>query len=605
MLQQALVLHQTGRLAEAAALYRQFLARNPRDSVVLNLLATVEIQRRRPDAAIAFLDRALAIDRNNAAVHCNRGVALQDLKRFEEAVASYDRALAIRPDLHEVLNNRGVLLRKLKRSPEALASYDRALTIFPAYADAHNNRGNVLRDLGRPDAALAAYARALEIRPDYAEALRNRAGLLQELGNFDDALTEFDALLDLMPDDAAAHRARGMVLQMLHRSEDAIASLSRAIALIPDYPEALNNLGNVFSEIGRPDEAVSKYRRALSLRPRFIEAHINLARVFFGKRHFEDAVDQYRRALEIEPHNAWLHVQIGEALLEAGRQGEALAAAEAAARSQGQTPFPHFALGVLFARCGEPDMARTHLVQYLEQDPEDLEGARQVLAGLGYAPLPERASPAHLKRIYDSRALYWTGSRGYRAHDLVADAVARTWTGGSAIILDGGCGTGAAGPLLRPLAIRLEGVDFSSAMLARARESLAYDALHEAELVDFLSVHRDSYDVIAAAATLIHFGELKPVFTATRLALRDNGLFVFTVFPNQNDPERFGVAPMGGYAEGGCFVHGSGYIRRAAAESGLSVILLETAPHECDPRGLPVTGLVVALRRDANAGEQE
>ena len=604
MLQQALALHQTGRLAEAAALYLQLLARRPNDAIILNLLGAVEIQRQRPDAAIAFLDRAIAIDANNAAAHCNRGIALQDLKRFDDAVASYDRALSIRPDLHEVLNNRGVVLRELKRFPDALASYDRALTIRPTYAEAHNNRGNVLRDLGRPSDALTAYRRALEIRPDYAEARRNRAGLLQELGSFEEALTEFDVLLALMPDDAAAHRGRGTVLQQLHRGPEAIESLSKAVSLKPDYPEALNNLGNVLAETGRFDEALVQYRRALSLRPRFLEAHLNLARVFRANLRFEDALDHYRSASEIEPQNAWLHVQLGEALLEVGLRDEALAEAETAA-SLHELPFPHFSLGVLFARCGQPDTARIQLVHYLEQNPEDSEGARQLLAGLGYGPLPERASPAHLKRIYGSRALCWTGSRGYRAHQLVAEAVARTWTGGPAAILDAGCGTGATGPLLRPFASRLEGVDFSAAMLARARESQAYDGLYEAELVDFLSIHRDSYDVIAGAATLIHFGELKPVFAAACRALHDNGLLVFTVFPNQSDPETFDVAPLGGFAEGGCFVHGSGYIRTTAAETGFSVILLETAPHEIDPHGLPVTGLVVALHREAYAVMQQ
>jgi predicted TPR repeat methyltransferase len=142
-------------------------------------------------------------------------------------------------------------------------------------------------------------------------------------------------------------------------------------------------------------------------------------------------------------------------------------------------------------------------------------------------------------------------------------------------------------------------------MLSGARASQIYDALHEAELVDFLSNHRNCYDVIASAATLIHFGELQSVFAAAVRALRSHGLFVFTVFPNQSDPEAVGVAPLGGFAEGGCFVHGSGYVRRVARETGFCVALLETAAHEIDPRGTPVTGLVVALRRGANAVARE
>ena len=605
MIDQAISLHQQGRLDEAAALYRKLLAQHPQDAAVLNLLGAVEIQRRHPDAAIAYLDRAIAINGNSAAAHCNRGVALQDLRRFEESLASYDRALAIRSDLHEVLNNRGVVLRELKRFPDALASYDRALTILPAYAEAHNNRGNVLRDLARLEDALTAYGSALEIRPDYAEARRNRATLLQELGRLAEALTELGALLLLIPHDADTHRVKGTALQKLRRRPEAIESLTKALTLKPDYPEALNNLGNVLAESGKLDEAEAQYCKALSLRPRFLEAHLNLANVLRANRRFDEAANQYRRALEIEPQNAWLHVLLGEALLEAGWMNKALAEAERATSFQHQSPFPHFSLGVLFARCGRPDTARIHLMRCLEIDPDDSEGACQVLAKLGQRALPERTSRAHLKRIYDARAEYWAGNRGYRGHELVADAVARIWTDGPALILDAGCGTGATGPLLRPHASRLEGVDISAAMLAGARETQIYDALYEADLVDFLSDHRNCYDVIASAATLIHFGELQSVFAAAVRALRTHGLFVFTVFPNRNDPEAVDVAPLGGFAEGGCFVHGGGYIRRVARETGFCVALLETAPHEIDPRGTPVTALVVALRRGASAVAQE
>ena len=45
----------------------------------------------------------------------------------------------MRPDYAEALSNRGVTLQELKRFEEALASYDRALTVRPDYAEAHWN----------------------------------------------------------------------------------------------------------------------------------------------------------------------------------------------------------------------------------------------------------------------------------------------------------------------------------------------------------------------------------------------------------------------------------------------------------------------------------
>ena len=47
----------------------------------------------RNEEALVSYDRALALNSNYAEALCNRGCALQELKRFEEALASYERAL--------------------------------------------------------------------------------------------------------------------------------------------------------------------------------------------------------------------------------------------------------------------------------------------------------------------------------------------------------------------------------------------------------------------------------------------------------------------------------------------------------------------------------
>ena len=69
------------------------------------------------------------------------------LGKKDEALASYDRALKVRPDFAEALYNRGVTLQELKRFEEALASYDRALKVRPDFVEALYNRGNTLEEL--------------------------------------------------------------------------------------------------------------------------------------------------------------------------------------------------------------------------------------------------------------------------------------------------------------------------------------------------------------------------------------------------------------------------------------------------------------------------
>src|SRR6516164_6571551 len=135
-LSQALALHQAGRLAEAEQTYLQILKAQANHFDCLHLLGVIFCQRGNHAEAVGQIDVALKINPKAAPAHNNRGIALQELKRFDEALASYDRALAVKPDYAEAFNNRGIALQELKRLEEALASYDRALAAKADHAHA-------------------------------------------------------------------------------------------------------------------------------------------------------------------------------------------------------------------------------------------------------------------------------------------------------------------------------------------------------------------------------------------------------------------------------------------------------------------------------------
>lgn len=193
--------------------------------------------------AVELFDAAIEIDPAHAAAHCNRGVALAQLKQPERALDDYDRAIALRPDFALAHVNRGNVLRQLGRPEAALESFDRAIAIQPQLAESHLNRGLALKELAQWDAALASFERALAIKPLLAEACSNSAIVLRELGRHDAALM----------------------------------SCERAVAVNPGLAEAWLNLGVSLADFNRMTEAVAAYERALSLQADLADAHFNLA----------------------------------------------------------------------------------------------------------------------------------------------------------------------------------------------------------------------------------------------------------------------------------------------------------------------------------------
>jgi predicted TPR repeat methyltransferase len=229
-----------------------------------------------------------------------------------------------------------------------------------------------------------------------------------------------------------------------------------------------------------------------------------------------------------------------------------------------------------------------------------------LLAGIGDAAAPERASPLQLARLYDLRADAWDagaeGPSGYRGAHLTAAMLERMLGDRRELdIADIGCGTGLIGPLIAHRARRLTGVDTNERMLRHAQGKGSYHALRRADLMEFLKSQTSAFDAVTCAATLIHFGDLRGAFDTVVQSLRPGGAFVLTLFPN-TDADGVAVGSIEGRAQGGVFTHGARYVARTADAAGLTVEAMEMNVHEFDG-GKPVAGLVIGLRKPGAVAE--
>jgi tetratricopeptide (TPR) repeat protein len=252
-IERARALHRQGKLAEADAIYREILRRQPDSFDALHLAGVLALQTGRPAEGVELIGTALRLNVGSAAVHCDLAAGLRALQRPAEALASYDRAIALQPRHAEAHHYRGAVLTQLGRHAEALASYDRAVALRPHYAEAYSNRGVILANLQRQAEALASFDRAIAARPDYARAHYNRAKLLAELLQPEAALASYDRAVALRRDDPEAWCNRGVVLAWLQRHVAALASFDQAITLRGDYAAAHWNQANCWLALGRFD----------------------------------------------------------------------------------------------------------------------------------------------------------------------------------------------------------------------------------------------------------------------------------------------------------------------------------------------------------------
>lgn len=167
LFQEAFRLHQSGRLQEAAQGYQAVLAESPDHFDALQLLGAIALQNRQYAEALDWLDDALAIEPNNAAVLCNRGAGLHHLHRYPEALASYRRAIQHHPKSFEAHRNLGECLRLGGYYEDAVQSYRRAAALNPKHVETLFILGEILRELKQYEEALKSLAQAFALEPNY------------------------------------------------------------------------------------------------------------------------------------------------------------------------------------------------------------------------------------------------------------------------------------------------------------------------------------------------------------------------------------------------------------------------------------------------------
>lgn len=243
ILQDAVALHQQGRLREAERLYARALKAVPDNFDALHLLGLIKAQS----------------------------------GQLGEAYRLMSAALKINPNVPDALVNFANVLHGLSRDEEALACLDKALAVRPGDPDALLYRGNALNALQRPKEALVCFDALLARNPGHREALLNRGAAHATLGHHDRALADFDAILTRAPKDAEALYGRGTALIELARYAEAFAALDQAVAVSPQQPRAWSNRGRALQALNRHEEALASFDKALAADKTYGDAHFNAA----------------------------------------------------------------------------------------------------------------------------------------------------------------------------------------------------------------------------------------------------------------------------------------------------------------------------------------
>ena len=382
------------------------------------------------------------------------------------------------------------------------------------------------------DKALVEFRAVLERRGSNANpaalaiALHGMACLDQKRGASEQALARLVEAANLAPENRHVVIACAEVLAECHVIDQALAAVKLAIGGNCADGEVIDHAGVVMQKLGLFNEAERLFRVALELRPGDSHVANNLGIVLYDQRRLEEAAQIFAGILVREPKN----------------------------------------------------VIALHMAAALHGDAA-----------------PARASNEFVASTFDSFAATFDAKLvqqlGYKGPEQIGAALAPLLRPEAALdVLDLGCGTGLCGPVLRPYARRLVGIDLSERMLAKARERGGYDELLKAEVTDYLTRARAAWDLVVGGDVFVYFGALEAVFQGAASGLRAGGRFAFTVERDDDAPGGWKLNKSGRYA------HAADYVRNLAAEHGFVVETLAeiVKRHEGNE---PVNGYVAVLQR--------
>jgi predicted TPR repeat methyltransferase len=384
-----------------------------------------------------------------------------------------------------------------------------------------------------------------------------------QAGRIAEAKAMYERILRRRPRDPDALNFLGMLEYQRGEQARGIELLQKSLKSVPGNPHAWMNLGNMMMGLGDSEGGAKAYERATELAPDLWQAWFNRATCLRRLRRLEDAVECLKTAISLKPEHDLAYER----------------------------------LGMIFYRAGKTKEMADLYADWVKYNPDNPTARHMYAAAAGEA-VPDRASDEYVRNTFDGFADTFDENLldlGYRAPQLLAEALERHLRpdeeARQLAILDAGAGTGLCGPLLRPRAATLVGVDLSPGMLEKARVRRLYDELVAMELCEFMRSRPSAFDVVLSADTLVYFGALDEVLAAARTCLRPGGLLTFTVerWEAPDDNARFRMGLHGRY------VHAEAYVAGAIDAAGLQRLEVTPAVLRAE-LGTDVQGMVVVAR---------
>lgn len=284
--------YRQGHFDKAEAVYKELIARNPRDKETHNRLGVVYATQNLIDEAIVqFVSALPGTDsiRDLVLLHLRKG----DLPEYEQEMVRAANADPTDSDTQEELAE---IYETLHRPSQAVIYFRRALDTDAHSIAALNGVGMAYLDLHDHVSAMHYLNDCLNIDPSNYACLDNLGVAQIQAGAYGDALNQFRRAHRMEPERPEAIVNFGYLSDLRGDWKAAVAYYVQAIAVDPYVPESYVNLGIDYEHNGLYSLAQSALLKGVAAAPYDGRVRYLLARAYAAQGQKELALAQLKAA---------------------------------------------------------------------------------------------------------------------------------------------------------------------------------------------------------------------------------------------------------------------------------------------------------------------
>ena len=257
-----------------------------------------------PEGRFADLENALEANLNNAEAWEERALFHLSENKLKEAIDDFNMVLEKNPESATALLGIGEALLNQGEYGKAIMHLDRAIEAAPRSQTVYLLRANAHAEAKNFQAAIEDVNKSIEIDPTGAASYLVRSQLRQQIGQFDLALADVNRALELAPRSNRSRLLRISIYISQGQMGEAIGDLQELTRRHPENLELQIQLADLYRLDQRPDATLALYDKILTADPENMHAHRGRADALLNVGKQAQAIKSYEAALKLAPEDS-------------------------------------------------------------------------------------------------------------------------------------------------------------------------------------------------------------------------------------------------------------------------------------------------------------